>query len=40
VVRKLGGRVTAANRLGGGAVVTLSLPLAALTVTQEERHGA
>ena len=40
VVRKLGGRVAAANRLGGGAVVTLSLPLAALTVTQGERHGA
>lgn len=32
VVRKLGGRVTAANRLGGGAVVTLALPLEALSV--------
>ncbi len=35
VVRKLGGRVTAANRLGGGAAVTLALPLSALAV----QHG-
>ncbi len=40
VVRKLGGRVAAANRLGGGAVVTLSLPLAALAVRQKERTDA
>ncbi len=32
VVRKLGGRVTAANRQGGGAAVTLILPLDALTI--------
>ena len=32
VVRKLGGRVTAANRQGGGAAVTLVLPLDALTI--------
>ncbi len=39
VVRKLGGRVTASNRLGGGAAVTLSLPLAALSVQQEAANG-
>lgn len=32
VVRKLGGSVTARNREGGGATVTLALPLAALSV--------
>ena len=32
VVRKLGGTVAAANKSGGGAVVTLTLPLAALAV--------
>lgn len=39
VVRKLGGRVTASNRLGGGAAVTLSLPLSALTVKQVSPDG-
>ncbi|MGI3901773.1 MAG: ATP-binding protein [Janthinobacterium lividum] len=39
VVRKLGGRVTAANRLGGGAAVTLSLPLSALSVELEGPDG-
>jgi two-component system sensor histidine kinase RegB len=37
VVRKLGGTVTAQNLAGGGAVVTLHLPLAALSI--EQRHG-
>lgn len=37
VLRKLGGRVTATNGAGGGAVVTLSLPLAALEL--EKAHG-
>ncbi len=32
VLRKLGGRVEVRNRLGGGAVVTLSLPLEALAI--------
>jgi two-component system sensor histidine kinase RegB len=32
VLRKLGGAVTAANRPEGGAIVTLSLPLAALSI--------
>jgi two-component system sensor histidine kinase RegB len=36
VVRKLGGRVTAENAPDGGAVVTLYLPLAALTI--EDAH--
>jgi two-component system, sensor histidine kinase RegB len=35
VVRKLGGRVTVANRLGGGASVTLLLPLSALAVQEK-----
>lgn len=39
VVRKLGGRLAAANRLGGGAAVTLSLPLAALAVEGEVADG-
>ena len=39
VVRKLGGRVTAQNRLGGGAAVTLAFPLAALAIdTRRTRH--
>ncbi|MDE0855281.1 MAG: ATP-binding protein [Nevskia sp.] len=38
VVRKLGGRVSAENAPGGGAVVTLQLPLAALTI--EDPHVA
>jgi two-component system sensor histidine kinase RegB len=37
VVRKLGGTVTAQNLAGGGAIVTLHLPLAALSI--EQRHG-
>jgi two-component system sensor histidine kinase RegB len=32
VVRKLGGRIHAANRAGGGAEITIRLPLEALTV--------
>ncbi len=36
VVRKFGGNVTAENMIGGGASVTLSLPLAALSI--EESH--
>ncbi|MDB5821058.1 MAG: two component transcriptional regulator, sensor histidine kinase, partial [Rhizobacter sp.] len=36
VARTLGGRVTARNRLEGGAVVTLSLPLSAITLEVEE----
>ncbi|MFD1703558.1 ATP-binding protein [Methylopila henanensis] len=32
VVRKLGGAAVAANRPGGGAIVTLTLPLAALAI--------
>ncbi len=39
VVRKLGGRVTAANRLGGGAAVAMSLPLSALVVQQGTTDG-
>lgn len=39
VVRKLGGRVTAQNRLGGGAAVTLAFPLAALAIeTRRTSH--
>ena len=38
VVRKLGGHVAAANRPGGGAIVTLVLPLAALSLGTEQRH--
>ncbi|EKF74656.1 integral membrane sensor signal transduction histidine kinase [Alcanivorax hongdengensis A-11-3] len=37
VMRTLGGNVTARNRPEGGAVVTLTLPLSALTV-EEESH--
>ncbi|MFI4983496.1 MAG: sensor histidine kinase, partial [Nevskiales bacterium] len=37
VARKLGGRVTAENAAEGGAIVTLYLPLAALTIG--ERHA-
>jgi two-component system sensor histidine kinase RegB len=36
VARTLGGSVTAGNRAGGGAVVTLSLPLAAIMLDDEE----
>lgn len=35
-LRKLGGRLEAANRPGGGAVVTLVLPLAPLLIEEEE----
>jgi len=36
VVRKLGGRVTAENRIGGGAEVTVELPLAAISVPDHD----
>lgn len=36
VARTLGGRVTARNRVGGGAVVTLTLPLSAITLEEGE----
>lgn len=36
VMRKLGGAVAAANRATGGAIVTLSLPLAALAVETKD----
>jgi two-component system sensor histidine kinase RegB len=36
VARTLGGRVVAQNRLEGGAMVTLTLPLSALTLEDEE----
>jgi two-component system sensor histidine kinase RegB len=39
VLRKLGGGVTVRNRPEGGAVVTLSLPLAALAIQEAERHA-
>lgn len=40
VARTVGGTVTAANRPEGGAVVTITLPLAAITLEQQERaHG-
>ena len=38
VVRKLGGRVAAANRPDGGAMVTLALPLSAFTVAKGLRR--
>lgn len=37
VVRKLGGRADAANRPGGGAVVTLTLPLSTIGIDEEGR---
>lgn len=42
VARTLGGSVNARNRPEGGAIVTLSLPLAAITLDEEEHdsHGA
>jgi two-component system sensor histidine kinase RegB len=36
VVRKLGGRVEAANRPEGGAVVTLTLPLSMIGLSDRE----
>ncbi|MCH9782476.1 MAG: sensor histidine kinase, partial [Gammaproteobacteria bacterium] len=36
VVRTLGGNVRAGNRPQGGAVVTLTLPLSALTIDEQE----
>ncbi len=36
VVRTLGGNVNAGNRPQGGAVVTLTLPLSALTLDEQE----
>ena len=39
VARTVGGTVTAANRPDGGAVVTIRLPLAAITLEQERTHG-
>ncbi|HVJ00192.1 MAG TPA: ATP-binding protein [Sphingomonas sp.] len=40
VMRKLGGRVSARNRAGGGAVVRLDLPLAAIALRREETDDA
>lgn len=39
VARTLGGSLTARNRAGGGAVVTLSLPLSAITFEEDDTHG-
>ncbi|RYF74914.1 MAG: HAMP domain-containing histidine kinase [Comamonadaceae bacterium] len=39
VARTVGGTVTAANRPEGGAVVTIALPLAAITIEQKRTHG-
>ncbi|WP_226015853.1 ATP-binding protein [Novosphingobium sp. FKTRR1] len=39
VLRKLGGRVTVANRPHGGALVRLTIPLAALAVPERKREG-
>jgi two-component system sensor histidine kinase RegB len=39
VVRKLGGAVTARNRASGGASVTLSMPLSALTIESASPDG-
>lgn len=39
VARKLGGRVTARNRTEGGACVTVTLPLAAITLPEAPAHG-
>jgi two-component system, sensor histidine kinase RegB len=40
VVRKLGGTVTAQNRPGGGATVTLALPLAAIGLERKSANAA
>jgi len=39
VARTLGGSLTARNRAGGGAVVTLSLPLSAITFEEDQVHA-
>ena len=39
VVRTLGGSVAAHNRPGGGASVTLTLPLASITLGEAQAHG-
>lgn len=39
VVRTLGGTVAARNRSGGGALVTIRLPLSAITLEEPEAHG-
>jgi two-component system sensor histidine kinase RegB len=40
VARKLGGTVTARNRAEGGAVVQLTLPLAAIAIAEDKAHAA
>ncbi|MFC3691236.1 ATP-binding protein [Chenggangzhangella methanolivorans] len=40
VMRKLGGAVAAANREAGGAIVTLTLPLATLAIEPEDADAA
>jgi two-component system sensor histidine kinase RegB len=39
VARKLGGTVTARNRAEGGAVVQLTLPLAAIAIAEDKAHA-
>ncbi|MGJ7494126.1 ATP-binding protein [Variovorax sp. RT4R15] len=40
VARTIGGSVTARNRPEGGAAVTISLPLAAITLEEDEAHAS